>query len=123
MQETALPPDIEPATILGVVLVGHVFTHGEVEVLPVTVRLVGLHAGAADLGREEAGDGEGVVTHEFGIEAIRALAADFAVIRVGRSLRGCRHGTATIRFAVHDEADHVLQVPLGVDEFDGQPIQ
>ena len=52
MQETALPPDVEAAAILRLVFVGHVFAHGEVEVLPITIWLVGLHARAANLGRE-----------------------------------------------------------------------
>jgi hypothetical protein len=90
MREAALPPGVQAAAIEAFAAVVLPLAHGEVEVFPVLRGLVGLHAGAADFGNEQAGDGEGVVAHEFGIEAEGALAGALAVVGIcgGEFLRG-----------------------------------
>src|SRR6185503_7224437 len=48
MRKAALPPGIEAAAILAGALARLIGALGEIEILPITVGLVGLHAGPAD---------------------------------------------------------------------------
>ena len=80
--------------------------------------LIGLHARSTDLCRfNKAGDGERVVAHDFGIEAIsadRARVIRFFGSRFFKGFIGRICDCLTIRGARHDEAMHVLQVPAAL---------
>ena len=98
--------------------VGQVLPRREVEVLPVTVGLVGIHAGAADLRDEQTADGQGVIAYLLGFQPAAALAGQFAVVRIARS--GLRRGLRDlpVGLAGDDQADHVLDIPAAVHELD-----
>ena len=77
MKERSLPPGIKTAPILAFASVRIVLTPGEVQVLPVIVRLIGLHARPADLRHEQPGNSKGVVADQFRIQAEGALPASW----------------------------------------------
>ena len=92
--------------------------------LVVAIGLVRLHARATDiLGVQEAGDGEGVVTDEFRIQTPGILGSQEAVGGVDVLELRPQAAVLAIRPAGHHEADHALDVPAMVAEFDGQPVE
>ena len=119
----ALPPGVEaaaPDVFVGAALP---LADGEVEIFPIAGRLVGFHAGAAGALHEQAGNGEGVVAHELGIEPPAAAAGELAVLGITRQHFRRGDGRARVGFARDHEADHVAQVPAALHEFAGQPVE
>ena len=83
----AAPEDIHAAAVEFVAVVLYVF---DVDAVPDAGGLVGADAGAADFVVEEAGDGEGVVTNEFGVEAKAGAAREEAVVGIAFEFFGER---------------------------------
>ena len=104
----APPEDIEAAPVEIAALVLLV---GGVHSVPDARRLIGLHAGAADLRVEQSGDGEGVVADEFGVEPHARSAGKEAVIGILLQLLRRHGGRLPIGRARHHQADQRLHVP------------
>jgi hypothetical protein len=123
MEEGALPMHVEPTAVLSVVGAGVVAAVGELEVGVVIGGLIGEDAGAADIGLEEAGDGQGVVADELGVETARGLIGQPGVawIEVAGAQGG--DGFLAVGGGSDEEADHVADIPTGITELDGQPIE
>ena len=123
MQEGPLPPDIQPPPIKALSRIGDPLARREVQVLPVAIGLVGLHARPTDLRDKQPRDRQGIVTHQFRVEAKRRLPGTFAIVGIDScQLFGSgRH--LLVGLAQHDQADHVLDIPSAVDEFTGQPVE
>ena len=123
MEERPLPPGVEAAAILLGTGVDRIRAGRKIEVLPVAVGLIGLHARAADRAHEQTRGGQGRIADELGIHAPGRLAGQFAVGRVGGDPLGRGRGRLSVGGAAHDRADHVLHVPPRVDELAGQPVE
>ncbi len=107
VQERALPVGVKAAAVLVFALVGHVVARREIEENPVARRLIGLDARAADPGREQAADGQGVVADQLGVEPEAVLvgpASDWRDLAPMSSLRrprtGGRFRDITIRLSI-----------------------
>src|ERR1035438_5153421 len=110
VQIRALPPDVEPATILIRAHAGVVAAHREIQVLPVAVRLIGFDAWAAYLLHQQAGNRQRIVPHQFGIQPPPALHGKLAIERVAGAQLLRRDGSLLIAIAADNEANHVFDV-------------
>ena len=104
----AAPEDIHAASVEIAALVLLV---GGVDAVPDAGRLVGLHAGPADLRVEQARDGERVVADEFGVEPDARSAGEQPVVGIFLQLRWRHRGRLPIGRARHHQPDQRLHVP------------
>ena len=123
MQIRALPPDVKPAPVLVRAGAGFISADREIQVLPVPVGLIRFDAWPADFFRQQSGNRQRVIAHQFGVQTPAALGCQFAIERIAllnffRENRGLLVGVA-----VGDQADHMFHVPAVVHEFAGQPVQ
>jgi len=80
VEEGPLPVHVEASAPLLIVPAGDVFPVGKLEGLVIAVGLVGLGARPPDVPQvEQAGDGQGVVAHELGLEPAGILGREQAV--------------------------------------------
>ena len=118
----AFPVGIEAASIQSFARVRLVFPAGGF-FLPEPFRLVGFHAWSADLVDEESGRGEGVVTNQLGGETMARSAGEKFVVRIAGQRLGRRLGRLAIGRGEQDEFVQFLQIPTGLDEGAGEPVE
>ena len=92
VKEGSLPVHVEAATVLVLVVVLLILPLGEVELGVVSGRLIGARAGAAELGVEEPGNGEGGVADDFGREAETGATGEELITRVFFKAEGVGDG-------------------------------
>ena len=93
------------------------------ELLPQPRRLVGVDARAPDPADEEAARGERAVADLLGGEPVRRPAAEPLVGRVRLEGLGVGHRGLAVGGGEHDAPLERLQVPAGVDEGAGEPVE
>ena len=123
MEKRPLPPDVQAPPILRVAAIDRVIARRKIQILPVAIRLVGLHAGPANLRRQQPADRQRRVAHPLRLEAGSALPRVLAIIRVSRELRRRRGGNLPVRRARDDHAHELFHVPAGVHKFAREPIE
>ena len=123
VQILTLPMRVERTPIKIVSAAVLPFARRKIQMRPVPGGLVRFHAGAADFGDEQTADSQCVVAHHLGIDAEPSLPAQPAVFRVELAQPGGSLGRLAVRSRQNDELNDVLDVPSGVDELAGQPVQ
>ena len=78
---------------------------------------------AADFFDKETADGECLISDDVGRKALAGTTGEEAVVRVGFQELRIQVGLLTIGGAGDDEALEVFDVPSGVDEFGGEPVE
>ena len=123
VKKGTLPVHVNTATVLIVVVVLLILSFGEVELCIVSVRLIGTCAGTTDLLVEQAGNGESVITNEFGRETTWILAGVEIVVRIFLHELRRDIGRLLVGLRGDDEFDEMLHVPTGLHELYRKPIE
>src|SRR6185437_15424890 len=82
LQEAPLPPGVQASAVLIGSSIGNVFSHWEIQLIPISVWLVGLHARPAKVIDQKPADFQSIVAHEFSIEPEARLVREQAVVRI-----------------------------------------
>ena len=124
VQEHALPMHVQATAPLVRTAAGDIGTVRKLDRLVIAGRLVGLGAGAADVGGvQQARDGERVVADEFGVESAGILGGEQTVGRIDLLEVGAQAAALAVGLAGDHQADHALHVPTLVAELEGEPFE
>ena len=123
VEKRPLPPDVQAPPILRVAAIDRVVARRKIQILPVAIRLVGLHAGPANLRRQQPADRQRRVAHPLRLEAGSALPRVLTIIRVSRELRRRRGGNLAVSRARDDHAHELFHVPAVLHKFAREPIE
>ena len=85
--------------------------------------LIGLHAGASDCGRKQAARRQRQVAHHLGVHAEARPARKEPVLGIDLELVFTDPGGLPVRRRRHHQADQLFDVPAGLAEFHGQPVE
>ena len=122
----AFPEGVEAASVegvAGVLLVNAGVAAAVGDGFPDVLGLVGAHAFAAERVVHQTTDEEGVVAHDFGVEAVAGGAAEQAILGVGGEQFGADAGVLAVGGRGDDGLHEALHVPAFLLEGGGEPVE
>ena len=122
VQKASLPPRVQTAAPLALALVRHPVTYREVEIFPVALGLIRLHAWTTDFWNQQTRKLQCGIANLFRLETWPALAGKLTILRVT-----VHEGLTCRRYLLiccgcHNQPHHVLCVPAALAELDRHKV-